>query len=111
MATTRRQWMTVTLAGMVSAALGCRRNGPKEYSIPVKPMVGVELARSILQSYVDGKPLGSEFMRFPEIVDDTKKQDAKKAETLDRGFQEIVRLRENPSAIPAKAKEILAQLE
>lgn len=48
---------------------------------------------------------------FPQIVEDAKQQDEAKAEILARGFGEIQQLMNKPAAIPAKAKEILAQLQ
>lgn len=55
--------------------------------------------------------MGSEIVGFSQIVEDAKQQDTAKAEILDRGFSEIRQLMNKPAAIPAKAKEVLAQLQ
>jgi hypothetical protein len=94
------------------SAAGCGLQGVKEHSVPVskKEPVGIEMAKQLLEGYAKGQPVGSEFMRFATIGEDAKKQDPSKGEIVDRGLKEIEGLMNKPSAIPNKAKEILAQL-
>jgi hypothetical protein len=90
------------------ATLPHGRKGPK--NAPNQP-VGLDLGKELLEGYAAGKPVGSEIVGFSQIVEDAKQQDTAKAEILDRGFSEIRQLMNKPAAIPAKAKEVLAQLQ
>jgi hypothetical protein len=83
---------------------GCSRVDPP---IEVQPQSGLERAKVILNDYAQGMPLGSEAMMFPEIVDEVRKTDAKKAAILEKGFADLQRAPGNRSA---KASELLKQL-
>jgi len=73
----------------------------------VKPQGGIEQARKILDGYAKGNPPGSEQMSFPEIVEDVRKADAGKAQTLEQGFAAISR---NPRNAASQAKDLLKKL-
>jgi hypothetical protein len=64
--------------------------------------------RSILQSYAQGQPLGSEATSFEYLVEQVRKTDPQKADVLQQGFQEIEKT--PPASRPAKAKEVLNKL-
>ncbi len=108
---TRRQWILGSLLATSSIVLGCGSGGVEQRTIKSNQPVGLELAKNLLQGYAEGKPVGGEVGGFPQIVEEAKQQDAAKAEILARGFGEIQQLMNKPAAIPAKAKEILGQLQ
>ena len=99
-----RGWLA---AGMVFLTLlglwGCGQDPP----IVVQPQSGLERAKVILNDYVQGAPMGSEAMMFPEIVEEVRHTDPGKAAVLEKGFADLKRAGGNPSA---KASELLKQL-
>jgi hypothetical protein len=82
---------------------GCGQEPP----IEVQPQSGLERAKQILNDYVQGMPMGSEAMMFPEIVEEVRQTDPKKAVILEKGFADLGRAPGNHSA---KARELLKQL-
>lgn len=108
---TRRQWILGSLLTTGLALPGCGSGGVEQRTIKSNQPVGLELAKNLLQGYAEGKPVGSEIGGFPQIVEDAKQQDPAKAEILARGFAEIQQLMNKPAALPAKAKEILTELQ
>ena len=93
------------LAGVV---LGC---GPAT-STPVKTYkvkmpTGLEHAKQLLENYANGRPLASEAVTFPQIVEQVKKTDPQKAKILEEGFAD---LRKSPQDVRAKAQALLKQL-
>jgi len=100
-----RGWLRV---GMVCLALcglwGCGRGSPP---VEVKPQIGLERAKVILNDYVQGVPLGSEAMTFEEIVEEVRQTDPQKAAILEKGFADLKR---SPASRSAKARELLNQL-
>jgi len=107
---TRRQWILSSLLAGSAIMTGCGGDPVGQRTIKSNQPVGLDLAKNLLQGYAEGKPLGSEIGGFQQIAEDAKKQDPAKAEILARGFKEIQGLMNKPAAVPAKAKEILAQL-
>lgn len=104
-------WAAALLLTLAATWMGCGSGGVKEQNIKTSEPAAIEMAKTILQGYAEGKPVESEILRFDEIVEEVKRQDPEKAAVLERGFAEIKGLMDSPSAIPKKAKEILAQLE
>jgi hypothetical protein len=94
--------------GMVFLTLlglwGC---GSEDPPVEVKPQSGLERAKVILNDYVQGVPMGSEAMMFPEIVEEVRQSDPQKGAILEKGFADLQRAGGNPSA---KASELLKQL-
>jgi hypothetical protein len=96
-----RAWLRV---GIIFVALcGCGKEAPVE----VKPQSGLERARVILNDYIQGAPLGSEAMTFPEIVEEVRQTDPKKAAILEKGFADLQR---SPNNLSGKARALLKQL-
>ena len=108
---TRRDWILGLLLASTVAWVGCGSGHVEERTIKSAQPVGIDLAKTLLQGYAEGKPVGSEVVGFEQIVEEAKQQDAEKAAILERGFGEIKGLMDSRSAVPNKAKEILAQLE
>jgi hypothetical protein len=73
----------------------------------VKPQDSLEQARKILNDYAKGVAPGSEQMTFADIVEDVRKTDAGKAQTLERGFAAISR---NPRSAASQARALLKQI-
>jgi hypothetical protein len=82
---------------------GCGQEPP----IVVQPQTGLERAKVILNDYVQGAPMGSEAMMFPEIVEEVRQTDPQKAAILEKGFADLQRAGGNPGA---KASQLLKQL-
>ena len=78
-------------------------NNPPE----VQPQSGLERAKVILNDYAKGTRMGSEAMTFDEIVEDVRKTDPQKATILEKGFADLKRSPNDPSA---KARELLKKL-
>lgn len=95
-----------TLLGLaVLTAVGC--GGAKQEDIPIKvndPMVQV---KSTLERYAKGSPLGSEVTSFEFMINEVRKVDAAKADTLKAGLDEIQKVKGSPAA---KAKELMKKL-
>lgn len=106
--------MIVRRAGralLFAAAAGLAGCGPpgkvKEETIEVKPVESLERAKSVLQNYARGQPLGSEVTDFPALVEDVKRTDAERGAILEQGFAELQKKGVNTAA---KAKELLGKL-
>jgi hypothetical protein len=96
------------LAAFLAAFVGCGPPGKvKEETIEVKPRVELEQAKSYLQNYSQGQPLGSEVTSFPMLVEGVRKTDPTRADILEKGFAELQKPKVNTAA---KAKEILKEL-
>jgi hypothetical protein len=78
-------------------------NNPPE----VQPQSGLERAKVILNDYAKGTRMGSEAMTFDEIVEEVRKTDPQKATILEKGFADLKRSPNDPSA---KARELLKKL-
>jgi hypothetical protein len=95
--------------GIIFTALlglwGC--GGGKGTQAEVKPQSGLERAKVILNGYAQGAPLGSEVMKFEEIVEEVRKTDPQKAAVLEKGFADLKR---SPGNLSAKARELLKRL-
>lgn len=88
---------------------GCSKSGvpaPKTYQIPMKGPL--DEAKSLLENYASGAPLGSEASRFQDLVDAVRKTDPAKADILEKGFAELQKT--PPQGLAGKAKEILNAL-
>jgi hypothetical protein len=96
------------LAVPLAALIGCGPTGRvKEETIEVKQDTALEQARTLLNNYAKGQPLGSEVTSFPGLVEQVRKADPTRGEILDKGFTELQKPKVNTAA---KAKDILKQL-
>ena len=100
-----RAWLRAGIIGLALLGLaGCGSKGGQVAETKPKDYVGE--AKVILNDYAQGNPMGSEAMRFDEIIEELKKTDPKKAAVLEKGFAD---LKKSPNKA-AKAKELLKQL-
>jgi hypothetical protein len=91
------------------AIAGCGPSGRvKEETIEVKENSALDQSKKYLEAYSKGQPLGSEASTYDSLVEEVRKTDAARADVLQKGFADI---RKAPKGgVPAKAKEVLAQL-
>ena len=108
-----RRFQKLTACLMVGIALvvlgGCGKSGVparKTYQVPMKGPL--DEAKSLLENYANGQPLGSEASRFKDLVDAVRKTDPAKADILEKGFAELQKT--PPQGLARKAKEILSAL-
>jgi len=95
--------------GLAVALVGCTP-GPKEENIKVSTANDpLFQPRSVLERYAQGQPLGSEVTSFPKMVEDVRKVDPKRAEILEKGFEDLQKA--PPNARAAKAKALLQQIQ
>lgn len=100
-----RAWLRVGIICMALLGLaGCGSKGTPP--VEVKPKDYTAEAKAILNDYAQGNSMGSEAMRFEEIIEEVKKTDPKKGAVLEKGFAD---LKKSPNKA-AKAKELLKQL-
>jgi folate-dependent tRNA-U54 methylase TrmFO/GidA len=104
----RRLGSLCVALGLVVGA-GCTPRAPGEREIEVKPLDPLAEARTILQRYADGQPMSSEASTFPDLVAKVREKDAKKADILEKGLDDLQKA--PPGARPGKAKELLKKLE
>jgi hypothetical protein len=87
---------------------GCGGGGVKEEQIQVKAATDpLASAKTALQRYADGQPLGSEVTTFDFMVEELKKVDPAKADILKEGLEGI---KSTPAQAATKAKETLGKL-
>ncbi len=101
-----RSFRCALLFPMVLFALGCG-GGPKEESIPIKPIDPMAQVKSTLQNYAKGQALGSEVTSYEYMVTELQKVDPAKAEILKAGLDELQKVKGSPAA---KAKELMKKL-
>jgi hypothetical protein len=96
------RWGILCLALM--GVVGCGSGAPP---VQVQPQSGLERARTILNDYASGVPMGSEAATFDEIVAEVRQSDPQKAAILEKGFAELKR---SPQNLRDKARSLLRQL-
>lgn len=104
-----RFWRAVgVVAVIVAGPIACgSKNTPVPYE--VKQSGSLEHAKQILKGYAEGGAMGSEEIEFPQLIEDVRKTDPNKADTLEKG---LASLKSAPaSRRPAVAKELLGKLE
>ena len=99
--------MRKPIAIMFMALLGLWGCGGGKDAPEVQPQSGLERAKVILNDYAKGMRMGSEAMTFDEIVEEVRKTDPQKATILEKGFADLKRSPNDPSA---KARELLKKL-
>ena len=98
---------TLALSIFTAAFVGCGDERTREKSIEVQQNSALEQAKTLLEGYAKGKPVGSEATSFAKIVEELRKDDKERADILEKGFAELQKPKANTAA---KAKEILAKL-
>lgn len=98
-----RLWVGIVGVALVGM-LGCRPAAPP---VQVQPQSGLERARTILNDYASGVPMGSEAATFDEIVAEVRQSDPQKAAILEKGFADLKR---SPQNLRDKARALLRQL-
>ena len=106
MSRTRQFIAVICIAAFV--ATGCNSNKVKEETIEVKPLSGLDRAKTVLENYANGAPIASEATSFPGIVEEVRKTDPAKADVLEKGFVELQKVK--GGQLSAKAKELLKNL-
>ena len=103
-----RSYVSGLFAGLVLVScFGCG-GAVKEEQIQVKAAADpLANAKTALQRYADGQPLGSEVTTFDFMVEELKKVDPAKADILKAGLDGI---KATPQGAAAKAKETLGKL-
>lgn len=104
--TTKRLLAAALLGSLL--ALGCGGEKVKQEDIAIKEDSALKRAQNLLDSYAKGQPLGSEVASYEFMVNDLRKEDPAKADTLQKGLEELKKTK--GEATKAKAKEILAKL-
>ncbi len=99
------KWQWVGVLMLAAGLVGCG-SGTKEESIAVKadPMLQV---KSTLERYASGQPLGSEVTSYDYMINEVRKIDPAKADTLKAGLEDIQNTKGSPAA---KAKELMKKL-
>ena len=87
--------------------IGC---GPGTAPEPVPPSGGqaLNLAKTTLQSYINGEQRGSEVESYEWMVENVRQSDPAKADILQKGFDELKRC--SNSSLKSAAQKILDQL-
>jgi hypothetical protein len=99
-----RAWLGVAIIVMALLGLcGCGKDRPVE----VQPQSGLDRAKTILNDYANGAPLGSEGAMYEEIIAEVRQSDEKKATILEKGFADLKR---SPQNLKGKARALLKQL-
>ncbi len=101
----------LTAVALTAAVLlaGCGTDGKvKPEDITIKEDTALKRAQNLLESYAKGQALGSEVASYEFLVNDLRKEDAARADILQKGFDELKKTK--GAATAAKAKEILSKL-
>jgi len=94
----------VTIVGTVLLCVGCNSTTQNKV-LSYKPDPVAE-ARSVVQGYANGQPIGSEMGTYDDLVSRVTAADAAKGAKLQQYFAEI---KKKGSADAAKAKKMLAE--
>ncbi len=103
---TMRMLAVALVCGMFAAGCGDGKVQPQD--IAIKEDTSLKRAQNLLESYAKGQALGSEVASYEFLVNDLRKDDAARADILQKGFEDLKKTK--GAATAAKAKEILAKL-
>jgi hypothetical protein len=96
----------------VSAAVGTGcSTGYKEKVIPAKEFTPQDRARTMLEGYAAGNPVGSEFMGFELLREELQVKKADPTGVLSEAFTQIEKSMRNPAEVKAIAKRTLDELD
>lgn len=96
----------------VSAAMGTGcSTGYKEKVIPAKEFSPQERARTMLEGYAAGNPVGSEFMGFELLREELRVKKADPTGVLCEALTQIEKSMRSPAEVKAIAQRTLAALD
>ena len=98
----------VLIVVAVSGAVGCDSGKVKPHDIQVTEIDPMVQFKNMLDNYVKGQPVTSEASQVEMVIGKIKLKDPAKGEIAEKGWEEIPKNKNNPSA---KAKELLAKLK
>jgi len=97
---------TLLFALALGLLAGCGQGGrPREVITGVEDPLAE--AKATLTNYVNGQPIASEAESFPDLVRRVKEKDPAKGEILEKGLEDLMKVKTSPAA---KAKELLKKL-
>jgi hypothetical protein len=98
------------VAAIVTTGTGCS-TGYKEKVIPAKEFSPQERARTMLEGYAAGNPVGSEFMGFELLREEMRVKNSDPTGVLSEAFTQIEKAMSNPAEVKAIAKRTIATLD
>ena len=101
----------ILLAAVIAATgTGCS-TGYKEKVIPAKEFSPQERARTMLEGYAAGGPVGSEFMGFELLREEMRTKNSDPTGVLSEAFTQIEKVMRDPTEVKAIAQRTLAALD
>ena len=102
--------LTVGIASALFVTLtGCGDGRVKVQDVEVKaPASAIDQAVNFLDRYAKGQPMGSEATQFEDILSQIRNTDSKKAEMLEKGFNEMKTA--SRDQLKAKATALIKQI-
>ena len=103
----------ILIVAMIAAmGTGCgSRTGYKEKVIPAKEFSPQDRARTMLEGYAAGSPVGSEFMGFELLREELRFKKADPTGVLCEALTQIEKSMRNPAEVKAIAQRTLAALD
>ena len=98
------------VAVMAAMGTGCS-TGYKEKVIPAKEFSPQDRARTMLEGYAAGNPVGSEFMGFELLREELRFKKADPTGVLCEALTQIEKSMRNPAEVKAIAQRTLAALD
>ncbi len=98
------------VAMITTTGTGCS-NGYKEKVIPAKEFSPQDRARTMLEGYAAGSPVGSEFMGFELLREELRFKKADPTGVLCEALTQIEKAMRNPAEVKAIAQRTLAALD
>jgi hypothetical protein len=84
--------------------------GYKEKVIPAKEFTPLERARTMLEGYAAGNPVGSDFMGFELLREELRSKNVDQSGILGEAFTQIEKAMMRPAEVKAIAQRTLAEL-
>lgn len=103
----RRTSRLLAVLALAVLAFGCGSGRRTPQTVEVKGHDPMQQVKATLQNYVNGQPLTSEVQTFDYLVEEVRKVDAAKADTLKAGLEDIKKTPNNPGP---KARALLQRL-
>lgn len=101
-------WPLFLCPAFMSGIIGCGDGGvqPIQVNIANDPL---DQPRTHLKRYAAGASIGSEATSFEFMINEVKKADPVRGETLEKGFAALQKA--DPSEVPAMATELLGKIQ
>ena len=100
------------VAVIAATVTGCGvGTGYKEKVIPAKEFSPQERARTMLEGYAAGSPVGSEFMGFELLREEMRVKNADPTGVFSEALTQIEKSMRNPAEVKAIAQRTLAALD